>query len=330
MRIAIIGATGMLGHHAAIAATRAGHELIVVYRNPLSLPLLHDLQFDARQADLNDRAALKSALAGADAVINCAGYYPTVPRPWKDEVTTALVQMQNFYDACAGLPLHKIVYLGGAIALPRHPAGLPGNEQLEYPGPPRDKNPYLQVKWAMDAQARAEARKGLPVTIGIPTMSFGEFDPGNTTGRFITELAKRTLPGYVNGQRNVIYAGDAGRGLVRVCEDGRPGERYLLAGENMTMQALMAKIAAVTGAPLPKQIPLGVARLVSQWQNFRYLRLGGPEPKVSESAIAVMSSGQFVDGSKALLELGFKAEVPVDEAIRRTLAWFRSRGLVRT
>ena len=34
MRIAIVGATGMLGHHTAVAALRAGHEVIVVYRNP--------------------------------------------------------------------------------------------------------------------------------------------------------------------------------------------------------------------------------------------------------------------------------------------------------
>ena len=31
MRIAIVGATGMLGHHTALAAFRAGHEVIVVY-----------------------------------------------------------------------------------------------------------------------------------------------------------------------------------------------------------------------------------------------------------------------------------------------------------
>ncbi len=54
MRIAIAGATGMLGHHAALAALRAGHEVIVVYRNPRSLEAIRDVQSQARQADLND------------------------------------------------------------------------------------------------------------------------------------------------------------------------------------------------------------------------------------------------------------------------------------
>jgi dihydroflavonol-4-reductase len=327
MRIAIVGATGMLGHHTALAASRARHEVIVVYRNPRSLEAIRDVQCEARQADLNDRHALRGAFNCVDAVINCAGYYPTVPRPWREEVKTATSQMQNFYDACADLPLHKIVYLGAAIALPRDPTASPANEELRYREPPVKKSPYLQVKWALDEQALTMAQEGLPVTIGIPTMTFGEFDPGNTTGRFIIELANRSLPGYVNGRRNVIYAGDAGRGLVRVCEDGRSGERYLLAGENLTMEELMGKVAVAVGALMPKAIPLNVARLVSAWQAFRF-KLGGPEPKVSDSAIAVMSSGQFIDGEKARQQLGFYPEVSIDEAIARALKWFQGRGLV--
>lgn len=328
MRIAIVGATGMLGHHTALAALRAGHELVVVYRNPKALASLGDLTFTGQRADLDDRAALRAALDDVDAVINCAAYYPTLPRPWREDVATATTQMQNFYEACAGKPLHKIVYLGGAIALPKRSDGAPGDETLRYEGRPANRNPYLQVKWALDEQALAMARQGLPVVIGIPTMSFGEFDPGNTTGRFVLEMARGTLPGFVDGRRNVIYAGDAGRGLVRVCEDGRAGERYLLTGENLTMRELMQKIAQATARPLPRTVPLAVARLVSTVQTLRYRYLRGPEPKISESAIAVMSAGQFLDGGKAQRELGFRAEVSVDEAIARTLAWFRGKGMV--
>jgi nucleoside-diphosphate-sugar epimerase len=164
--------------------------------------------------------------------------------------------------------------------------------------------------------------------VGIPTMSFGEFDLGRTTGRFILEMANRTLPGFVEGRRNVIYAGDAGRGLVRVCEDGLVGERYLIAGENLTMSELMDKISKATGAPNPKLIALPVARILSALQTVRYKYLGGPEPKISSSAIAVMASGQFISGEKAARTLGFVPEVSVDEAIARTLRWFRSQGLI--
>ena len=95
------------------------------------------------------------------------------------------------------------------------------------------------------------------------------------------------------------------------------------------MQQLMAKIAAVTAAPEPKEIPLAAANLVSAWQTFKYKHLHGPVPKVSPSAIAVMSFGQYLDGSKATRELGYRPEVSVDEAIRRAFEWFRSQGKVK-
>lgn len=64
------------------------------------------------------------------------------------------------------------------------------------------------------------------------------------------------------------------------------------------------------------------------WQIFRCRHLRGPERKISESAIAVMSAGQFLDGSKAQRELGFQARVSVDDAIRRALKWFRAQNMV--
>jgi dihydroflavonol-4-reductase len=326
MRIAIIGATGLLGQHSARAALAGGHELVVIHRASSKLAALGDLRFSTAIAELDDRDAMVQALSGVDAVINCAGYYPTVPRPWRDEVKIATTQMANFYAACAGHRLRKIVYLGGAIALRRNPSGEPGDETLEYPGEPDNKNPYVQVKWAMDRQAVEQARAGLPVVIGIPSMTFGDHDPGGTTGRLLIEIANRTLPAYVRGNRNVIYAGDAGQGLVRVCEDGQPGERYLLTGANISMDDLVAKIAGIAGVPAPRAIPLPVAKAVATVQALRYRYLKGPLPKVDATAIAVMSSGQFLNGAKAERELGFRATVNVDEAIRRALAWFRAKG----
>jgi dihydroflavonol-4-reductase len=329
MRVAIVGATGMLGRHTLAAAAAAGHEVVAIARSDSSLSRLGSAAPESRLADLDDRESLRRALQDVDAVVNCAGYYPTVPRPWRAEVETATRQMENFYAACAERPLQKIVYLGGAIALRRHPAGEPGDETLDYPGEPPTTNPYVRVKCALDVQARAKAREGLPVVIGIPTMTFGEYDYGPTTGRLIVEIANRTLPGFVKGNRNVIYAGDAGRGLVRVCEQGRPGERYLLTGENISMSELVTKIAQISHAPVPRAIPVALARLASALQTARFRWLNGPVPRVDATAIAVMSAGQFLNGAKARSELGFSATETLEHAIGRALAWFRSNGNVK-
>lgn len=325
MRIAIIGATGMLGHHTALAALAAGHELLVIHRASSRLVRLDGLEFSAAVADLTDRGQLAKALANVDGVINCAAPYPSIPLHWRMEVDRSVEAMDAFYDACADAAVGRIVYLGGSIVLSRRADSVPATEADAQVTPPADKNPYVQAKWAMDDQAIRRARGGLPVIVGIPSMTFGEYDWGPSTGQLIVGIAGGTLTRYVDGRRNTIYAGDAGRGLIRVLEDGRFGERYLLTGENVTMADVAARVAAKAGVPLPKAVPLSAAKLTSLVQHGIW-RLGSSLPQLSKTAIAVLSGGQFLDGSKAASELGFESNVSLDQALDRALSWFRSNG----
>jgi nucleoside-diphosphate-sugar epimerase len=329
MKIGIVGATGMIGHHVARAVMNSGHELFVIHRESSDLGRIRDLSFVSAIGDLDDCTALTHALSGIDAVINCAGYYPTVPRAWREDVKTGMQQMQNFYQACARSDLQKIVYVGATIALQKHPEGKPGHAELEYPTRPEVKNPYLQVKWAMDKLAIDKAKEGLPVVIAIPSMTFGEFDYGPTTGRLVMDIANRTLPAYVRGDRNIIYAGDAGRGLLLACEKGKVGERYLLTGRNISMDELIRLIASLVEVTPPKAIPLALAKVACRIQEIRYKVFGGDLPKLSSTAIAVLSAGQFLDGSKAEKQLGFRSSVSLEESIHRTVSWFREVGYIQ-
>lgn len=328
MRIAILGATGMLGHHTALAAQAAGHELVLLQRPNSDADKISDLNGERRVASLDKRQWMERALEGVDAVINCAAYYPSKPRPWQEEVKLATTQMQKFYDACAVHPLKKIVYLGGAIALPKTSDGSPANADLRYSQAPTNKNPYLQVKWAMDEQALQQSDRGLPIVIGIPSMTFGEFDYGPTTGQLITEIANGTLPAYVRGKRNVVYAGDAGRGLLACAEKGSSGERYLITGENTDMDQLVAEIAAIAKTNPPKPAPLAVAKAINQVQTLRY-RFGGPTPKVSATAIAVMSAGQHLCGDKARQQLDYQPQTSLTEALSKAYRWFVSANYIK-
>lgn len=325
MNILILGATGMLGQQSARAAAAAGHELTLAYRDPKTLARFEGLKHRAVRVDLDEHASLSAALDGVDTVLHCAAPYPITPRGWQAEVAAGLARMQAFYRACEGKQLHRIVYLGGAIALQRRADGTPGDETCEYAGAPPNRNPYVQLKWALDAQAREQARAGLPVCIGIPSMTFGEYDYGPTTGRLLLMLAKGQLPRYVRGPRNVVYGGDAGRGLIAVCERGRVGERYLLTGENTDMDALTALMAEVAGKPAPQPVALPIVRTVNAVQTLRW-RLGGALPTIDATAIAVMSAGQHLSGEKAQRELGFTSAVSLREALERALAWFKQVG----
>jgi len=323
MKIGIIGGTGMLGHHIAIAAQLRSHEVVIIHRESSKLDRVADLKYESRIADLNNRGALIRASKGLDVLINAAAYYPTLPQPLAQEIKTARNQMQHFLDAIKEAKIQRAMYVGGAIAIPKNKTGL-GHEGLFYNETPYGTPPYTQVKWLMDKMARDAANEGLPISIGIPSMTFGEYDYGPTTGRLIVDLANQTLPAYLKGDRNVVYAGDAGRGLLSVAEKGRFGERYLITGFNSNTTDLVNQICKVSAVPqLNKTLPLKLAKLISKIQEIKYTLFRGDAPTLSSTVIAVLSSGQHLDGKKAKEELNYSPEIDIKEAIERSYKWFK-------
>ena len=119
MKIGIIGGTGMLGHHLAIAAQVRNYEVVIIHRKSSNLSKIADLKYESRIADLSDRGSLIKSLKGLDMVVNCGAYYPTLPKPMGQEVKTSRLQMQFFLDAVKESSVEKALYLGGAIAMPK-------------------------------------------------------------------------------------------------------------------------------------------------------------------------------------------------------------------
>ena len=299
MKLGIIGGTGMLGHHMAIAATSKQYKLVLIHRKSTNLSKVKDLKFESREASLNDRGSLIRAFEGLDYVINAGAYYPTLPRPLATELKTARHQMHFFLDAVKESGVKRALYVGGAIAIPKAKSGL-ANEEGVYDEAPEISAAYAQVKWLMDKMARDAANEGLPIVIGIPSMTFGEYDFGPTTGRLIVELANETLPAYIHGKRNVVYAGDAGRGLLLALEKGRFGERYFITGKNTDTSEVVDMICKKAGVPkLEKTLSLKLAKLVSKFQETKYSLFKGTPPTLSSTVVAVLTSGQHLDRSKA-------------------------------
>jgi len=115
---------------------------------------------------------------------------------------------------------------------------------------------------------------------------------------------------------------DAARGVACALRRGRAGERYLLAGENLSVENWCRQLAAATGqrtrvkpVPLPAITCLGLAAE----------GLGCLGVDVDFSLDLRRQSGNYwwADGSKAEKELGFKAGTSAPESIARAVAWLR-------
>ncbi len=94
-------------------------------------------------------------------------------------------------------------------------------------------------------------------------------------------------------------------GHLLAAEQGRVGQRYILGGENLTTQQIMAIIAEIVGLRIPRwTLPkwvLGPAATAVDIFN----RASGRPPMISGEQLRLAAFGVYYDSSKAVAELGY-------------------------
>jgi dihydroflavonol-4-reductase len=135
------------------------------------------------------------------------------------------------------------------------------------------------------------------------------------------------MPAFIDTGLNLVDVDDTSEGHLLALEHGRPGERYILGGENLTLKEILARLAGISGGKAPHwRIPYMVAYLAglasTGWAN-----LTGVEPRAPLDAVKMARKKMFVSADKAKRELGFNPG-PVDGALKRAVNWFWANGYV--
>ncbi len=105
MKIAIIGATGLVGTKILSESLDRGHEVTAIVRNPETLPMHPKLR--AAKGDATEPAKLASLVAGHDVVISAFN-------PGKDERGTGA---RSIIDAVKRAEVERLLVVGGAGSL---------------------------------------------------------------------------------------------------------------------------------------------------------------------------------------------------------------------
>jgi nucleoside-diphosphate-sugar epimerase len=93
------------------------------------------------------------------------------------------------------------------------------------------------------------------------------------------------------------------------------------------MTELSEKIGVAVGRPVPKtHLPTPLAYAVGA--ALEALPLPRRLLPLTRSRVRFMTQNRVYDGSRAFRELGFTAQVELEEGLSRTVAWYRERGLL--
>jgi dihydroflavonol-4-reductase len=327
MKALVTGATGFVGAAVARALGAAGWQVRVLVRSGSDRGNLQQLAAQVVEGDLADLGSLERALAGCEGLFHVAADYRLGARDPAPLYRTNVDGTRNILHAARTAGVARIVYTSSVATIGIPSDGSPGDEQ----SPVALGNMighYKRSKYLAEEVARDAARAGMSVVIVNPSTPVGPGDIKPTpTGQLVLDAAAGRMPAYVDTGLNIVHVDDVAAGHLLAFERGRAGERYILGGEDMTLQTILAQIAQLVGRKPPRiRLPYAAVLPVA-YVAEAFAKVSGRSGRVTLEGVRMSRKRMFFSSGKAVSELGYRWRPP-REAFGDAVRWFRERGVL--
>jgi dihydroflavonol-4-reductase len=297
MKALVTGANGFVGSAVARCLLNAGHEVRCLVRPGSDRRNLHTLPVELSEGDLRSAPSLKRAVTGCDSLFHVAADYRLwVPNP-ETMYETNVKGTQALILAAAEAGVKRMIYTSSVATL--------GINQ--------------------DVQQMTDEHK-LPLVIVNPSTPIGPRDIKPTpTGRIVVDTLCDRMPAYVNTGLNIAHADDVAHGHLLAHAHGKPGQRYILGGENMTLLEILQMIDQIRGKQT-KRLSLSVKLIIpAAWLMEKMAVVTQMEPRATMDSLRMARKKMFYSSDKAVRELGYRYR-PAAEALEDAMTWFQANG----
>ena len=328
-RVLVTGASGFVGSAVARIARERGFDVRVVIRKTSSRQNLEGLDAEVVIGDMRDEASMRAAMKGVRYLLHVAADYRIWARDPGEIERANLEGTEATMRAALAEGVERIVYTSSVATLKVSPAGDIADETKPAQAH-QTIGAYKRSKvLAERAVERMVANDGLPAVIVNPSTPIGPRDVKPTpTGRIIVEAATGKIPAFVDTGLNLVHVDDVANGHFLALERGVIGERYILGGENLSLQQMLADIAGLAGRKPPTiKLPRGPLYPLAIGAEL-YAKFSGKEPFVTVDGLRMSKNKMYFTSAKAERELGYRAR-PYGEGLSHALDWFRANGYLK-
>jgi len=326
VKVFITGATGFVGSHVAQQLSDSGADLRLLVRQSSRRDNIAQVNADVVLGDLRDSASLRKGMEGCELAFHVAADYRLWTKNPEEMYDANVNGTQSLLKAAQEAGVRRVVYCSSVATMGFGNGDLVTDEDTAVSVADMIGH-YKRSKFLAEQVVLDAAKNGVDVVMVNPSTPIGERDIKPTpTGRIVVDFLKRKFPAYADTGLNLVDVKNVARAHILAAEKGRPGIRYIVGGENLTLKQMLDKLAAITGLPSPNvKVPHAVTLLAGVVDEFWTGHIRGQEPRVTIDAVRMGRKKMWVSSARAERELGYKF-APVDDCLRRAAEWFVANG----
>lgn len=323
MKVLVTGSTGYVGiplcrrlaekgqqvHALARSVQGAGHAGIRVFKG-----------------DLLDPGSVAAAVEGCDAVYHLAAYAGVWAKDPGQFRLTNVEGTRTLLAAAQAAGVRKVVITSTGGVMGHSPGNGILVDEATHPDPVL-ASAYEQSKLEAERLAFSYPGNGMEVVVVNPTRIFGPgaLNESNSVTKLIHQFYEgkwRIIPGDGESIGNYVYLDDVVTGHILAMEKGKPGERYILGGDNVTYNEFFALLRKLTGSRQKLfRAPIGPMLFYARLEMLK-TRLTGKKPLIVPAFVHKLTKNWSMSSQKAQTELGY-SPIPLADGLELTLEWIK-------
>lgn len=322
MRVLVTGANGFLGQHIVNALLSHHFEVNVIVRNNASIYFDQTL-VNVFIGSFTDPLDLEKAMFSCDSILHCASTTSIFHTDYFDFHRVNVAASQKLLSLVEMLKFKSVVYISTSNTVGNGTQSEMADESrpISYP--------FIDSFYARSkAEAEnlfinfAQNNPSVHVIVLNPCFMVGDLDPKPSSGRLVLMGLKNVIfvpPGGKNFV-SVYYVADI---AVKAITNGKSGERYLVAGENLSFTEFYKKLATIGQFfQLRIVIPAFVFKILGYFGDL--MTLLNFKVEFTSRNINQLLIQEYYSPNKTIREFKLNP-YSLSEAISKSFLWFVSK-----
>lgn len=322
IKVLVTGANGLLGANVVRQLLAEGYLVKAMVRKGSDRLSIKGAECEMFEGEITNTNDVLKAVSDCDYVVHSAAQTSQFPSKLEAYTKANIEATKILINACKHHHVKRFVFISTANCFTNGSLEKPGTESSRFM-PWLKGSGYAYSKYLAQEEVLREVKENsFPAIVVNPTFMIGAYDSKPSSGKLLLYALNNRVLFYPPGGKSFVDVNYAAKAISNALTDGKVGECYLLAGENLTYKGFFREVEKLSGKwkiliPIPRKFLFVIGKLTDMLQ--RYFSIPLPLNSVNAQLLGL---DNYFSNHKAQTELGLE-KTKINNSINLALSWFK-------